>query len=110
MSAEVELLREAARRLRAQAVDGNPNPWAQPEVDRRIADWLDSQATDLDHSRSRLACESPNDLDHALFVASAVVGRPECTCTVDPDGARNTDGCVEHDLPPCGFLVDEVGQ
>jgi len=35
---------------------------------------------------------------------------PECTCTIDPDGARNTDGCVTCDLPPCGFLVDEVGQ
>lgn len=35
---------------------------------------------------------------------------PECTCTIDPDGARNTDGCVLHDLPPCGFLVGEVAQ
>ncbi|MCG5464167.1 hypothetical protein MED01_002332 [Micromonospora sp. MED01] len=35
---------------------------------------------------------------------------PQCTCTVDPDGARNTDGCVTCDLPPCGFLVDEVDQ
>ncbi len=35
---------------------------------------------------------------------------PECTCTIDPDGARNTDGCVVCDLPPCGFVVDEVDQ
>ncbi|MFD6565332.1 hypothetical protein [Micromonospora profundi] len=110
MSAEVELLREAAAQLRAQVVDGNPNPWARPEVDRRLADWLDSQATDLDRSGSRLACESPNDLDHALFVASAVVGRPLCTCTIDPDGARNPDGCVTCDFQPCGFLVEELGQ
>ncbi|MFG2046188.1 hypothetical protein ACGFIW_01990 [Micromonospora sp. NPDC048935] len=35
---------------------------------------------------------------------------PLCTCTIDPDGARNTDGCVLCDLPPCGFLVGEVNQ
>ncbi len=46
--------------------------------------------------------------DPMIRVARTYLNR--CTCTVDPDGARNTDGCVLHDLPPCGFLVDEVDQ
>ena len=35
---------------------------------------------------------------------------PLCTCTIDPDGARNFDGCVVHDFQPCGFLVEELDQ
>lgn len=45
-----------------------------------------------------------------VFRARRVTADPQCTCTVDPDGARNMDGCPACDLPPCGFLVDEVNQ
>ncbi|MET8278215.1 hypothetical protein [Micromonospora sp. NPDC005174] len=125
MSAEVELLREAARRLRAQAVDGNPNPWARPDMDGALADWLDAEAN-LHESVGRAEGKVPDGwrlritsstLAEAATVARAVVGgaarptaEPGCACTIDPDGARNTDGCVTCDLPPCGFLVDEVGR
>lgn len=75
MTAEVELLREAARRLRAQAVDGNPNPWARPDMDRAIADWLDVHARDLGSAGYPEATDSPADLRVALRVAGAVMGR-----------------------------------
>lgn len=44
MSAEVELLREAARLMRERAVAGNPNPWARPDVEVAFADWMDAEA------------------------------------------------------------------
>ncbi|MEV1315313.1 hypothetical protein AB0J14_04430 [Micromonospora arborensis] len=52
----------------------------------------------------------PNDYAPVGEVLRAGDEGPECTCTIDPDGARNTNGCVVCDLPPCGFLAGEVAQ
>jgi hypothetical protein len=41
---DVEILREAATRLRIAATPGNPNPYARPDVDAALADWLDAEA------------------------------------------------------------------
>jgi hypothetical protein len=84
----LDLLREAVTAMR---VDSDRR-W------RAVADWLVV-------GTNPYACVA---LDPMISVARAYLNR--CTCTIDPDGARNPDGCVLHDLPPCGFLVDEVGR
>lgn len=83
MTAEVELLREAARRLRAQNVDGNPNPWARPVLWSALAEWLDAEAN-LHESVGRAEGKVPDGwrlrvtsstLAEATAVAAAVLGR-----------------------------------
>ncbi|GGM26611.1 hypothetical protein GCM10011608_09290 [Micromonospora sonchi] len=48
---DVDMLREAATHLRAlAAVVGNPNPYARPDLNAALADWLEAEA---DHHEAR---------------------------------------------------------
>jgi hypothetical protein len=76
MSAEVELLREAARRLRGQVVDGNPNPWARPAMDRAVADLLEDEAERAEDTPYRVDSDwIERNYRAPLTVARAVLGR-----------------------------------
>lgn len=81
---DIEILREAATRLRNTAVSGNPNPHARPELNAALADWLDAEASHLEnHDRLVRAATnsgrwrvrlSASTLPQAVATARAVLG------------------------------------
>lgn len=48
MTAQLELLREAVTRLRADAKPGNPNPPSNPNFLHHVADMLEREADNLE--------------------------------------------------------------
>ncbi|MEV1013714.1 hypothetical protein AB0I89_23475 [Micromonospora sp. NPDC049801] len=139
MTAEVELLREAARLMRERANAATPSPWTATSnrsieapagcrgrvvasvgayecgwpstADaQHIASWDPMSALAVADLLDTFAEYDWSDERHRAALTLARRYLRLCTCTIDPDGARNTDGCVLHDLPPCGFLVDEVSR
>ncbi len=133
MAAEVELLREAARLMRERASGATQGRWeADAETvsvtgetryvcdtfgladkwpnAQHIASWDPAVALAVADLLDTLTEYDWSDERHSTALTLARRYLRLCTCTIDPDGARNFDGCVVHDFEPCGFLVDEVGQ
>ncbi|MFJ8687373.1 hypothetical protein [Micromonospora wenchangensis] len=72
---DLDALRTAAHQLRSSAAGSNPSPWAHPAMDRELADWMDSHATDLATAAGDFGClESPADTQVAVRVARAYLG------------------------------------
>ncbi|MFI1194030.1 hypothetical protein ACH4T9_12345 [Micromonospora sp. NPDC020750] len=82
MSADLDVIREAARLMRDRATAANPNPWARPDLDLALADWLDAEAN-LHYSAKQAGGEMPDGwslrvtsstLPQAVAVARAYLG------------------------------------
>ncbi|MFG2046189.1 hypothetical protein ACGFIW_01995 [Micromonospora sp. NPDC048935] len=76
MTAEVELLREAVTRLRADAKPGNPNPWSNPLFLSHVADMLEREADELESVPYRVDTDwIERNYRDPLATARAYLGR-----------------------------------